>query len=121
MPRLEGKKSKLRQGTYLAALPGSEEHLSTPGIGTHTHTHTRTHTHTHTHTGSQDSLGRPDKEGRKKRGDKDRNSFTMDRTHSEGSKDRPDNKKGSKGHKRQRSWGGNKLLEVDTGGKLFSS
>lgn len=67
--------------------------------------------------GSQDSLGRPDKEGRKKKGDKDRNSFTMDRTQSDTSKDRPgiDIKKGSKGHKRQRSWGGNKLLEVEAG------
>ncbi len=38
MPRLEGKKAKSRQGTYLSALPGSEEHLSTPGQGTHMHT-----------------------------------------------------------------------------------
>ncbi len=73
----------------------------------------------HALTGSQDSLGRPEKGDRKKKGDKDRNSFIMERTQSESAKDRVAvDKKGVKGHnhKRQRSWGGNKLLEVDTGG-----
>ncbi len=28
MPRLDGRKAKLRQGSHLSALPGSEEHLS---------------------------------------------------------------------------------------------
>ena len=67
--------------------------------------------------GSQDSLGRPDKHDRKRKGDKDRNSFVMERTQSEGSKERTaGEKKGVKSHKRQRSWGGNKLLEVESGG-----
>ncbi len=67
--------------------------------------------------GSQDSLSRPEKGDRKKKGDKDRNSFIMERTQSESAKDRVlVDKKGVKNHKRQRSWGGNKLLEVESGG-----
>lgn len=39
-----------------------------------------------------------------------------DRTMSESAKDKSTFEKRSKGHKRQRSWGGNKLLEVEGAG-----
>ena len=40
-----------------------------------------------------------------------------DRTQSESAKDKSSfEKRGGKGHKRQRSWGGNKLLEVEGAG-----
>ena len=71
-------------------------------------------------TGSQDSLVRGDnKTDKKRRGDKDRNSMVLgDRSQSESAKDKGSyDKRVAKGHKRQRSWGGNKLLEVEISGE----
>lgn len=68
------------------------------------------------HVGSQESIGRFDRD-KKKKGDKERNSLLLsDRTHSESAKDKSSYDKRGKGHKRQRSWGGNKLLEVEGAG-----
>ena len=58
-------------------------------------------------------MGRHDKSD-KKRKDKERSSVYIDRSNSESLKDRPSyDKKYGKSHKRQRSWAGNKLLEVE--------
>ena len=68
--------------------------------------------------GSQESLGRLDKSD-KKRKDKERASIYIDRSNSETSKDKAafyDKKYGKNHHKRQRSWAGNKLLDVEGGG-----
>ena len=68
--------------------------------------------------GSQESLGRSDKGDKKRKGggDKERSSVYIDRSHSESAKDKSTyEKKMSKNHKRQRSWAGNKVLEVEGG------
>jgi hypothetical protein len=67
--------------------------------------------------GSQESIGRFDNK-RNKKGDKERFSMLLsDRTQSESAKDKTSfDKSRGKGHKRQRSWGGNKLLEVEGAG-----
>jgi len=94
MSRIQSKRAKeaAGRGRLRGMLPGSEELLSE---GT---------------TGSSESLGKLDKPD--KRSKKDRNSMVMERTHSESAKDRE--KKGAgKNHRRQKSWAGNKLLEVD--------
>ena len=68
--------------------------------------------------GSQESIGRFERDKRNKKGDKERFSMLLsDRTQSESAKDKSSfEKRGGKGHKRQRSWGGNKLLEVEGAG-----
>ena len=63
-------------------------------------------------------MGRLDKSD-KKRKDKERSSVYIDRSNSETSKDKAsfyDRKYGKNHHKRQRSWAGNKLLDVEGGG-----
>ena len=66
--------------------------------------------------GSQESIGRFERDKRKK-GEKERLSMLLsERTQSESAKDKSSFEKRSKGHKRQRSWGGNKLLEVEGAG-----
>lgn len=63
--------------------------------------------------GSQESLGRSDKSD-KRRKDKERNSVYIDRSHSESAKDKTSyEKRMGKNHKRQRSWAGNKLLDIE--------
>ena len=68
--------------------------------------------------GSQESIGRFERDKRNKKGEKERFSMLLsDRTQSESAKDKSSfEKRGGKGHKRQRSWGGNKLLEVEGAG-----
>lgn len=61
-------------------------------------------------------MGRLDK-AEKKRKEKERSSVYIDRSNSETAKDRAFyEKKYGKNHKRQRSWAGNKLLDVEGGG-----
>ena len=67
--------------------------------------------------GSQESIGRFDRDKRNKKGEKERFSMLIsERTQSESAKDKSSFDKRGKGHKRQRSWGGNKLLEVEGAG-----
>lgn len=74
------------------------------------------HVPQHFSAGSQESIGRFDRDKRRK-GEKERLSMLIsERTHSESAKDKSTFEKRSKGHKRQRSWGGNKLLEVEGAG-----
>lgn len=67
--------------------------------------------------GSQESLGRSDK--KRKGADKERGSGYIDRSHSESAKDKSSYSEkrsgGSKNHKRQRSWAGNKVLDTEGG------
>ncbi len=68
------------------------------------------------HAGSQESIGRPDKFKKRRGSEKDRNSIYIDRSHSESAKDKSSyDRRPPKNHKRQRSWAGNKLLDVEGG------
>lgn len=75
---------------------------------------------------STENLGSSRLDGKKRRGGSDRNSMVMERSASESAKDKAaaaerSRGSGGKGHKRQRSWAGNKVLDVETADGVMDS